>query len=139
MFPRVAHARARGAALVLAAALAAPAAAEQTRPASSPDALLAQGERLVAENRLADAAAIATKVLAARPESARAHYLLGLVRDRERRLDEAAAAYREALARAPNMAEAHDRLGYVLGLQGRTDEAIAEFERAVAIRPSLFD
>ena len=111
----------------------------QTRAASDVEAMIVRGERLVTANRLDEAASIANEALARRPESARAHYLLGVVHERRQQLDAAAAEYRAAIARAPKLAEAHDRLGFVLGTQGRTDEAIAEFERAIAIRPSFFD
>src|SRR4051794_6406438 len=108
MFPRVGLVCACIAALACAAAFALPLGAEQHRPAAAgTDTLITEGERLAAANRLPEAAAIAQQVLADRPESARAHYLLGLVRDRERRFDDAVAAYRAAIAQAPNMAEAH--------------------------------
>ena len=124
------------AALVLAGATAA---AGQARSVSDVDALIARGERLVAMDRIDAAAAIANQVLALRPESARAHYLLGVIHEHQRTFDAAVAEYRAAIARAPQLAEAHDRLGFVLGTQGYTDGAIAEFEQAIAIRPSLFD
>ncbi|PYQ69138.1 MAG: hypothetical protein DMG01_29645, partial [Acidobacteria bacterium] len=111
----------------------------QTRAASDVEAMIVRGERLVTANRLDEAASIANEALARRPESARAHYLLGVVHERRQQLDAAAAEYRAAIARAPKLAEAHDRLGFVLGTQGRSDEAIAEFERAIAIRPAFFD
>src|SRR5439155_1292917 len=91
------------------------------RPAPRDLWLLVRRERLVTANRLDEAASIANEALARRPESARAHYLLGVVHERRQQLDAAAAEYRAAIARAPKLAEAHDRLGFVLGTQGRTD------------------
>src|SRR5438477_5303413 len=104
---------ARVAALLL--AVATPLAA-QTRSPSDPDVMIARGERLAAANRLEEAGAIASAVLSRQPESARAHYLLGLVHDRQRNFDQAVVEYRAALARAPNLADAHDHLGFVLGI-----------------------
>ena len=102
-------------------------------------ALVARGEQLIAANHIDEAASVAAKALALQPDSGRAHYLLGLVRERQRSFDAAVAEYRIALTHAPRLAEAHDRLGFVLGIQGHMDEAIAEFEQAIAIRPAFFD
>src|SRR3989442_13793932 len=81
---------ARVAALVLAGAAAS---AGQTRSPADLDAMIARGERLAAADHLDDAAAIASQVLAVRPESGRRHYLLRGVHQRHRNSGAAAARY----------------------------------------------
>ena len=58
--------------------------------------------------------------LARDPTSAEAHFLLGVVYERQKDFAAAAASYAKAIDYAPRMAEAHDRLGFVLGQQGQT-------------------
>ena len=88
---------------------------------------------------LARAAASLEAEIARNPKSSDAHYVLGLVRERQRDLPAAARSYEAAIRQAPDMAEARDRLGFVLGQQGKIAEALAQFERAVRLRPDLFD
>ena len=84
-----------------------------------------QGQAFLDGGDLTRAAASLEAAIKRNPASADAHYVLGLVRERQR--DQAAAAHgpgRHSLR--ANMAEAHDRLGFVLGEQGgrRSDRAI---------------
>src|SRR5437016_13340881 len=95
----------RTAALVLVAGMRL---AGQTRSGADVAVLVSRGEQLAAANQLDEAAALATRALALQPESGRAHYLLGLVRERQRSFDAAIAEYRAALARSPRPAEAHE-------------------------------
>lgn len=69
------------------------------------------------------------------PDSAPAHYNLGITLSAERRFDEAAAQFREALQLDPDHAGSHNNLGAMLHIAGRLDEAAVHYRRAVELRP----
>ena len=69
------------------------------------------------------------------PESAPAHYNLGLAFSMQRRFDEARAEFQEAVRLDPEYAEAHNNLGAMLHIFGRLDEAADHYRRAATIRP----
>ncbi len=71
------------------------------------------------------------------PDSARAHYNLGVLLGRDHRRAEAVAQFHEALRLNPGYAEAHNNLGSILFQEGRIREAVAQCERAVALNPKL--
>src|SRR5919204_5399489 len=98
---------ARAAVLLLAYAM--PIAAQQ-RAGSDIATLIARGEQLIAANHIDEAASVAAQAVALQPDSGRAHYLLGLVRERQRSFDAAVAEFRVAPTHSPRLAEGHDRL-----------------------------
>ncbi len=74
--------------------------------------------------------------VAARPDDARLHLLLGHELSVARRWAEAASSARAALAIDPSHAMAHNNLGYALQMQRDTAGAIAEYEKALALDAS---
>jgi Tetratricopeptide repeat len=128
--------------LVIAFVLLGSGARAQSRPPASKLTIsqaLAGARTLLAANDLAGARATLETALAQNPASAEAHYLLGIIAERQNDLSAASASYQEAIHLNPKLAPAHDRLGFVLGRLGRTEEALAEFERATQLAPDLFD
>jgi tetratricopeptide (TPR) repeat protein len=73
------------------------------------------------------------------PESARAHYNLGIELERQPYgLAEAIGEYQAAVRIEPDFAEAHNNLANALArLPGRLPEAIGEYQAALRIRPDL--
>ena len=128
--------------VIIALVLLASGAPAQSRPPASQLTIseaLAGARTLLAANDLAGARARLEAALAQNPASADAHYLLGVIAERQNDLSAAAASYQEAIHLNPKLALAHDRLGFVRGLLGHTEEALAEFERATELAPDLFD
>src|SRR5918993_3838482 len=83
---------------------------QQIRRPDTPVATLAQGRAFLQANDLERARASVEAVLTSNPASAEAHYLLGMIAERQKDLAAAAAAYQMAIQYAPTKAEAHDRL-----------------------------
>ena len=71
------------------------------------------------------------------PESARAHYNLGVVLVKAGRIDEAMRQYQAALELDPNYADAYNNIGWVLADGGKFDEAITRYQKALKIAPNL--
>ena len=69
------------------------------------------------------------------PNSAEAHYNLGIVYVRKGLPKLAQRSFGWALDLNPNYAEAHNNLGMVLGAEGQLQQAINEFKAAVRLRP----
>jgi tetratricopeptide (TPR) repeat protein len=69
------------------------------------------------------------------PDSAEAHALLGLARNRLNRADEALASCREAVRLAPEWSYPHYALGYVLEKNDRFEEAAKALEEAIRLSP----
>lgn len=69
------------------------------------------------------------------PDSAPAHYNLGIALSAQRRFDEAMAEFREAIRLDPDHAGAHNNLGAMLHVAGKLDEAAGHYRRAVELRP----
>ncbi len=67
------------------------------------------------------------------PDSAIAHYNLGLTCFKANRLPEAIASLQRAIALQPDFGRAQFRLGSALQRQGREEEAIAAFRAAIAL------
>src|SRR5688572_30466803 len=100
---------------------------------------LKQGRAFLDADDLDRARVQAEAVLARDPSSAEAHFLMGVIYERQKDFAAAAISYGRAIGSAPRMAEAHDRLGFVFGQQGQTTQAIRKFEEAVHLNPRLFD
>lgn len=69
------------------------------------------------------------------PDSATAHYDLGLAYYHTERYTEAESEFREAIKINPNSAEAHAKLGLAVGLLQRYQESANEFEAAIRLSP----
>ena len=74
-------------------------------------ALFALAVREQRAGRLNEAAAAYHRILAVRPDSAKAHNNLGLVFCQAGQFDQAAASFQQAIALKPNLADAHSHLG----------------------------
>jgi Flp pilus assembly protein TadD len=117
------------AALILAAALAAPA-------EPGPDlAGLIRAEALMEQRDYRGAEAVLRKVLEADPANARAHGNLALALLEQKRTREAIDAGRLAAAFAPDRPEARYIYGLALSAGGRPVDAAREFEKSVAAKP----
>ncbi|MGH9970352.1 MAG: tetratricopeptide repeat protein [Pyrinomonadaceae bacterium] len=124
---------------------------KQRRPASvAPRAVEAGGTELstaaqgaldaalaaLKQNSLAEAERSARAAVAAAPQSAQTHNILGVILDRQGRRDEAVVQFNTAIGRDPNFVSARNNLGRILAESGKTKEAIAEFERVLKIDPA---
>ena len=80
------------------------------------------------------------RALAAKPDRAEAHHMLGLLLGRKGAdSKEVLAEFREAVRLRPDFADAHNNIGLVLA-QGNEDKAaVAEFREALRIRPNYAD
>jgi len=105
-----------------------PAQAQPGEPAAS----LADAFGHLQQGRLADAEAICTAILTARPEDFDGLHLLGLVRHRQGRNAEALRLVAAVLRRAPRSAEVLSNYGLILAALRRNEEALACFEDALA-------
>jgi tetratricopeptide (TPR) repeat protein len=92
--------------------------------------------RLLAEDRDAEAAAEAERILRAYPDSGVAWFLLGEARMRQRQLQAAEAALQRAVQLMPESAEVHLVLGASLFEQQEYGEAAACFRRVTELKPS---
>src|SRR5439155_831231 len=80
------------------------------------------------------------KALAARPDSAEAHNVLGLLLGRKGADGkEVLAEFRAATRLRPDFAEAHNNIGLVLAQENNEKEAIAEFREALRLSPGYAD
>jgi tetratricopeptide (TPR) repeat protein len=79
------------------------------------------------------------RILAARPDTFEALYLLGIAAGRQGRPQEAADLLGRAAAANPRHADAHFNHGVALGELGRASEAVAAYTRALALAPGNAD
>jgi len=87
-----------------------------------------------------DAIADLRKAMAAKPDQAEAHNMLGLLLGRKGAgTNEVAAEFREAVRLRPNFAEAQNNLGLVLTQADEDEGAMAAFREAIRIRPNYAD
>lgn len=85
--------------------------------------------------RLAEAAELCARVVAAAPRHEGARLLLGVLALQSGRWQDAEAPLRETIALAPHLPAAHQNLGLALRRQGRTREALASYDRALELSP----
>ena len=90
----------------------------------------AAGRRSEAINAFQTAARLA-------PESAIAHYNLGLAYSKVGRTEEAVASLRRAISLQPEFGRAHFRLGLAFQDLGQEEDAIAAFRAAIALRSNV--
>jgi tetratricopeptide (TPR) repeat protein len=96
-----------------------------------------EGNRLLKEGKVCEAAEVLRKAVQLDPDNARWHYNLSLalttLDDRQGEKEE----LEKALNLAPNMAPAHNDLGLVYLSEGRLNEAEKEFRLALEIDPNF--
>ncbi|MBI4350569.1 MAG: tetratricopeptide repeat protein [Elusimicrobia bacterium] len=96
-------------------------------------ALLLLAREQAGLGRLAEAAELCAKAIAADKFAPGANYLLGSIFLEEGRLDEAARSFRRALYLAPDHAPAHLALGNLFLREGKTGRASGHFRNAAAL------
>jgi tetratricopeptide (TPR) repeat protein len=82
-----------------------------------------------------EAEAAYRRVIALRPDHAKAHNKLGLLLQRRGELKKAEASYRRAITLSPDADGAHNNLGSVLQELGRLGEAEACYVKALSLNP----
>jgi tetratricopeptide (TPR) repeat protein len=87
------------------------------------------------QGRFLDAIASYERIIAVRPDFAKAYNNRSIALSRLDRYDEALAGCDRVIALKPDYAEAHDSRGNVLHKLGRDSEALASYDRAIALKP----
>ena len=100
------------------------------------EALLADGQRALQENRIADAQKSYREVLQFLPDNATAHHGLAMAADLTEQWSEAENHYRQALRTRPRDANLVCDIGYSYLLQNRYSEASSYLSQAVQINPN---
>lgn len=103
--------------------------------ASNADRTIQRGLEHHRAGRLAEAEALYREALAADPDLAEAHHMLGVLAHQAGRYEEALERIDRATATNPNHAGRHNHAGLALLALGRHDAAIARFRRALRLRP----
>lgn len=99
------------------------------------DALVERAKALLAERRLAEAAALFSRAIEIEPEFFWAHYGLGEVLSDLERWDAAAAAFQRAIGLRSDVGWAHYRLGIALSRLERWEEAAGAYGMAIESLP----
>jgi predicted TPR repeat methyltransferase len=107
---------------------------EPTRELTVAEAL-AIGIHLHQHDRLAEADAVYTQILAAHPEHAEALHYAGVLAHQLGRGDDGVLLIQKSLAVVPDRADWYSNLGIVLQERGRLDDAIEAYRRAIALDP----
>ncbi|HEY0174654.1 MAG TPA: tetratricopeptide repeat protein, partial [Pyrinomonadaceae bacterium] len=97
--------------------------------------LLGRALELLREGKAAEAEPLVRRALAARPDIADAHALLGVILDQRGAAREAESEYRAAVRLNPKATAARANLGVLLARAGRTAEAAATFESVLGDAP----
>jgi tetratricopeptide (TPR) repeat protein len=108
-------------------------------PPRAPLQMLAVAEQRRQAGKLAEAEALARRVIEAMPECAEAYHLLGIVAHQSGNLGHAIEHVKRAAALAPDNALYHANLGEMCRLAGRLDDALAEGRRALELRADYPD
>ena len=106
----------------------------------SPDSFVAHlrlgnGMQVLGLGQFDKATAHLSHAIRIKPDSAIAHYSLGIVLGLMNKLQDAADQYREAIRIRPTLAGAHNNLGALLLQSQQLDEAIRHYRRALRIEP----
>lgn len=101
----------------------------------SAPALILRGQRAYESGDLARAEDLFHQAVTRDPDSAEAHFYLGVVLSTQEQMDQAARAYQNALLLAPDLAEAHWNLALAYAALNRPADAIAEFEAFIELGP----
>jgi tetratricopeptide (TPR) repeat protein len=108
----------------------------RTPPADLARGYLARAQVLIHQDRLDDAVRQLRGALAADPESAEAHALLGATLARQGAMPEALAEAREAVALAPDEDFTHYHLAWVLHRGGHDRRAASAIAEALRLEPA---
>lgn len=101
--------------------------------------LILRGQRALDNGDLATAESLLRQAVDRDPDSAEAHFYLGVVFSTQRQVSEAAQAYQDALRLEPDLAEAHWNLALAYASLSRPADAIAELKAFIALRPDSPD
>jgi tetratricopeptide (TPR) repeat protein/2-polyprenyl-3-methyl-5-hydroxy-6-metoxy-1,4-benzoquinol methylase len=112
---------------------------KRTPICNSAVALIAEGNALEEQGRIAEAMARYEAAVQADPQCARAHLNRGNILLARAEIAEARNAYELAIACDPHYAAAHFNLGNVNYRAGEFDHALARYQVAIGIRPEFTD
>jgi tetratricopeptide (TPR) repeat protein len=115
---------------------ASPAVADQHEERSSANAALGQAEKALAGNHLDEALAKCQEALQSDPKSARAYYILGIIRLRLGKPDEARDAWGKAIQISPASVDTHLALGKLYLDTNNLSDATQEFQTALKLGDS---
>lgn len=100
------------------------------------ESLLADGQRALQENRIADAQRYYNEVIQFLPDNATAHHGLAMAADLTENWKDAESHYRQALRSRPQDANLLCDIGYSYLLQNRYSEASSYLSQAIQINPN---
>lgn len=109
--------------------------AQHGRVNVTPERAIEMAGTLYSQGKYAQAEKVCRQLIAARPDNADAHNILGVTLCAMRRTDEGIEALRRATELAPRSASIHANLGEVLRQQGKIEEAAEILEKAVDLDP----
>jgi len=101
----------------------------------SASTLILRGQQAFEGGDVAGAESFFRQAVTRAPDSALAHFYLGVTLSEQEKMSEAIEAYQNAIRLKPDLAEAHWNLALAHVSLNRPAEAIAEFEAFVALRP----
>lgn len=110
--------------------------AQQGRVSVSPLRAVEMAGTLYSQGKYAQAEKVCRQLLAARPNHADAHNILGVSLNAQGRADEGIKVLRKAIQLAPSAASIHANLGELLRQSGRKDEAAEALDQAVKLDPN---
>ncbi len=104
-------------------------------PTEPPQDRLSTLATLLGQGRLEETVRQAAETVAAFPNAAAVHNIIGTAKAGLHDLDGAIVSFGKAVEIKPDFVEAHNNLGLALRGRGRFEEAIASFENALQVRP----
>jgi DNA-binding response OmpR family regulator len=103
------------------------------------DLYLAEGEKLLMEQKPDHALVLFKHALEKSPQSPRAHFAMGLAQEALEQDDKAAKYYEDAVRLAPKFLKALDSLARLYHKQGKSDLAAAQIKKATELSPRNAD
>jgi tetratricopeptide (TPR) repeat protein len=110
--------------------------AQQGKVNVTPEKAIEMAGKLFNERKFDQAERACRQIIAARPQNADAHNILGVTLNALGKSDEAVSALRRAIELAPGAASIHANLGEVLRQLKQPEEAAKVLEKAVELDPS---
>jgi len=110
---------------------------QQSRNGRPDETCLRQGNELLSNGKLNEAAECYGKAIAINPASASAHLNLGFVLKEQGLYDRAEQSLKQAIRLNPEMEDAHYMLGSIAEAQGNLQAAIEGYDKALAIKPDF--
>ena len=111
--------------------------AQQPRNDRPDENCLRQGNELLSNGKLSEAAECYGKAIAINPANASAHLNLGFALKEQELYDQAEQSLRQAIRLNPEMEDAHYLLGGIAEAQGNLQAAIEGYHKALAIKPDF--